>query len=168
MTYNCANLNPNCDAGVSLPVGQTCCTPIPGCCKAAGNFFVDTSANSDAASPYDANSLMHYTGDAFAIPGQLTLAPAAGPYGVMPPLSKPSNPDVGDALRVCKLYSGQCPKAQQCLACPATCRLLPTCFNSPRCGDRVPPRCCDTDINALCQSQKDYCRSVDCSFKNIW
>jgi len=142
--YQCANVNPKCPSGSSMPAGKTCCdTGLPtGCCSSVGNFNIRTSTSYDSSGPYDVTSIMQYSSVAFAIPGTNTLTPAVA--GVVIPSSNPSTPSARDYDRICKLYKGSCPKAISCTTagCPAQC----------------------TVVNQTCLDKRAQCTSLGCDF----
>ncbi|KAL5331439.1 hypothetical protein ACEPPN_000969 [Leptodophora sp. 'Broadleaf-Isolate-01'] len=164
--YSCQDLNPSCINGATMPPGSTCCSPVANCCGFASNFEIITDPFSDSSGIYDANSIMHYIENAFAIPGTETLISVN--TAIVVPKNPPTNPSAVDFNRICKLYANWCPKAQECrsLGCPTFCSIRPPC-HSPRCaGDpKFAPSCCDNGgDNADCRQQKRLCISNGCDF----
>ncbi|KDR67385.1 hypothetical protein GALMADRAFT_283563 [Galerina marginata CBS 339.88] len=165
--YNCANLDPACPAGTSMPAGKTSCdTGLPsGCCGNAGNFNVLSGSAFDSSGGYDIHSIMQYRADGFARPGTNTLTPVAP--GIVVPSTNPSVIDSTDANRICKLYTAKCPKAISCRSarCPSTCRPVPICNKPSLCEDPVnSPPCCEPIDEATCQHERDLCSQRGCDF----
>jgi cysteine-rich repeat protein len=119
-----------------------CCEPNP-CCGLVCEFSVDNGF--DHTGPYRTTSIMHYRRDAFAIPGTLTLE---GLNGEVVPLFNPSNPDIEDYKRICKIYFEECKgvcgngilepaNGEECDngdsngtgACSSTCKKVSVCGN---------------------------------------
>ncbi|PPR06721.1 hypothetical protein CVT24_013041 [Panaeolus cyanescens] len=165
--YQCANLMPACPVDVSLGNGQTCCDDdVPeGCCEMRGNFAIDSPDSVDATTDYDLDSLMHYTRDAFAIPGTDTLTPAQD--WVTVPANKVGAPSDLDFARICKLYRGKCPRAKDCakLGCPSRCTRINPCRKPTLCDDLMDrPPCCDPGpVNEECERQEQLCKKNGCN-----
>ena|SRR5436190_531049 len=162
--YHCENLNPSCD---TMTPGTTCCSSglPPGCCSSAGNLGIINSPSFDYSGPYDANSIMEYRRDSFALSGKDTLTPVDP--RVVVPVRNPSNPDQIDFDRICKMYDTWCMKAQTCreIGCPAGCKFIPDCSSSPLCSSTRPKICCvGPQVNNACRRQKEVCSNSGCDF----
>ena len=164
--YQCQNVDPGCPDGKSMPPGKTCCdSGLPdGCCRMVGNFDIFTTG--DSSGPYDIDSIMQYTANAFAIGMTQTLI-SADPSRITVPTWGKSNPSARDFERICKLYSGQCPKAISCRAagCPAFCTSIKSCVGSFLCtAVKNPPKCCDPKYIVVddCMLRSERCDSLGC------
>ena len=163
--FECQNLDPNCDAGVVMPAGSNCCSPVPGCCGHLSDFDIIDAPGFDWTGPYDINSTMEYRADAFALPGTDTLISAG--VGVVVPLSNIGFPSPLDFDRVCKMYAPWCPQAQACAAidCPNHCQHIPVCDGSPICSGPRPKICCGgREWNEQCDAKRRACSSAGCDF----
>lgn len=163
--FECQNLDPTCDAGVVMPAGSNCCSPVPGCCGHLSDFDIIDAPGFDWTGPYDINSTMEYRADAFALPGTDTLISARA--GVVVPLSNIGFPSSLDFDRVCKMYAPWCPQAQACAAinCPNLCQHITVCDGSPICSGLRPKICCKgREFNEQCDAKRRACSSAGCNF----
>ncbi|KAJ5880164.1 zincin [Penicillium subrubescens] len=163
VNYHCENLSPNCTGGATMPAGSDCCSGAPpGCCGNAHNFDIISGLGKSYEYQYDVNSVMHYVSQAFALPGTFTLTPVN--TTVTLPTAHPSNPDVPDFERVCKIYEAQCPQAQSCLAlgCPYKEKAC-TDFGSGYCSFHPYADGCGGSKAAKCVEKNEMCKENGCS-----
>jgi hypothetical protein len=131
LRFDCAALKPDCKSGASVPTGSDCCSAHANCCEAISNFDRLVFAG-DSHQEYDLSSIMHYTANALALPGTVTLVATKAGVSSFPQSTRP-----GDTNRVCKLYKDQCPRAVFCksLDCPATCSIRTTPCHTVQCEE---------------------------------
>lgn len=124
ITYHCANVDPACENGATMPSGTTCCDRPPAiptdCCKSTSNFQKRPATDGDKIGSYDSTSIMHYLADAFASTGLQTLTALNPTSGMVVPTTKTGIPSSLDFFGMCSLYGSKCPGADRCMrmGCP--------------------------------------------------
>ena len=126
MEVLCSNIDPVCGSSATDSVAAasiatasfTDCCPymnatypkgpalIGGCCTNVVTFLKDMTTYYNYSSPYDINSVMHYTDHAYALRGKQTLISRV--EGGHLPVKQLSQPSDIDFERVCAIYSKQC------------------------------------------------------------
>ena len=148
-----------------MPDGVDCASTsgIPdGCCNDVDAF--GTMGIYDHVGPYDVDSLMHYSGEAF---GKKYKATLVGVGSVYLPNTKAYAIKKGDADRVCKLYGDQCGRAVDCRIvhhCPANCTPRPTCPAGTDCSGTFKPTCCLGPAVDPCVLKQKECTDQGCDF----